>query len=102
MNSATVKLFLTLLWLVSAVGLLAHDLATSRAVTLPFGRWQMPLAWLCLVLTAFNFVRWYSARSPVRPQSRPYDRRRHREPVADEPDPNFRLDEPPETSRRGT
>jgi hypothetical protein len=102
MNSASVKLFLTLLWLVPGVALLVHDLTSGRAIARPFGRWQVPLAWLCLSLAAFNFVHWYVTRSWVKAPSWFNDRRRHREPVVDEPDPNFRFEEPPDAPRRET
>jgi len=98
MNSAAVKLFLTLLWLVPGLGFLVHDLITGRPVAVPMGRWQLPLAWICLLLAAFNFVRWWSVRSRVdlRPQ---LSRRGRREPTG-EPDPAFRFDDPPSSEVR--
>lgn len=101
MNSAAVKLFLTLLWLVPGLALLIHDLATGPPVAVPIGGWQLPLAWICLVLAAFNFVRWWAARARINLSPRLSDRRRRRD-SAGEPDPAFRFDKPPGPTGRET
>jgi hypothetical protein len=96
MNPSAVKLFLALLWLVPGVGLLAHDVATGQAIVLPIGRWSVPLSVPCLVLAAFNFVRWWLGRSRVTARRSPLvHHRRPRGDAASEPNPAFRFDDPP-------
>jgi uncharacterized membrane protein len=93
MNSAAVKLFLTLFWLVPGLALLVHDLVTGQPTAVPMGRWQLPFAWICLLLAAFNFVRWWSARSRDQTARQAAVRQRPRKPTG-EPDPAFRFDDP--------
>jgi len=96
MNSAALKLFLALLWLIPGVGFLCHDVVTGRTIGLPLGEWRLPLAVPCLLLAAFNFVRWWAARSrrPVEVTVAARRRRAATESPA-EPDPAFRFDDPP-------
>jgi hypothetical protein len=100
MNPTSIKLFLTLLWFVSGVGFLIHDLWTGHVIGLPFAGTQIPLWVPFLLFAAFNFVRWWAMKSraitPPAPRHRP-----HRRQPEGEPDPTFRFDEPPpeETGR---
>jgi hypothetical protein len=92
MDLAWTKLFLALLWLLPGVGLLALEWAIGRVVAVPVGGRQVPLAWPCLLLGAFNLARWYAARR--RPAARRPPRRERRREAAAEPDSAFRFDEP--------
>jgi hypothetical protein len=95
-NPSSVKLFLALLWLIPGVGFLAHDLWTGHSIAMPLGAWRLPLAVPCLVLAAFNGVRWWTARSrPTTNSSLPPRRRRPRGDSNAEPDPTFQFDRPP-------
>jgi hypothetical protein len=93
MNPSAIRLFLALLWFAPGVGFLVHDLWTGQILGVPFGRWTLPFAVLCLILAAFNFVRWWAGRSRPTPLT---FRPRHVQRSDDdaEPDPTFRFDEP--------
>jgi hypothetical protein len=104
MNPSAVKLFLTLLWFVTGIVLLARDLWTGRVVGVPFGRWHVPLAVPCLVLAAYNFARWWSLRSRAAAASPPLNLRGRRQPRRDPeagPDSAFRFDDPPGPAEGG-
>ncbi|HEY1381946.1 MAG TPA: hypothetical protein VGF55_34425 [Gemmataceae bacterium] len=104
MNPSAVKLFLTLLWLVTGIALLARDLWTGRVLGFPFGRWLLPLAVPCLVLAAYNFARWWSIRSYAAAGSSPRSRRARRPQEGDagaESNPAFQFGDPPEPADRG-
>lgn len=94
MNPSAVKLFLALLWLVGGIAFLGHDLWTGQILGVPFGQWTMPFAALCMILAAYNFVRWRAGRSRLRALTF-RARRVHRSDDVSEPDPNFRFDESP-------
>jgi hypothetical protein len=99
MNPAAVRLFLTLLWLVAGVALLVHDLWTGRVIGMPFGQWQMPFWIPCLLIAAFDFVRWWTVRCRATPP-RVLRCRRPREGNSEsEPNPAFRFDEPSDPPR---
>src|SRR5262245_39213531 len=95
MNPSAVKLFLTLLWLVAGVGFLVHDLVSDHSFALPFGQWRLPLWVPCLLLAAFNFLRWRSNRTTMSRSPEWLGRRRQARPTSVEPDPTFNFDEPP-------
>jgi hypothetical protein len=97
MNPSHLKLFLALLWLVPGVVFLAFDLLTGQTHGLLFAGRRLPIAWVFLLLGAFNLLRWWVIRSkPYQPRSLFERRRGRRRRAADtEPDPHFRFDEPP-------
>lgn len=96
MNPSSVRLFLTFLWLVPGVALLVHDVWTGWVTGIPFGGRTLPLWVVCLILAAFNFVRWWAARPRIADgPSRLVHHRRPRDESGQEPNPAFRFDEPP-------
>jgi len=100
MNPSSVKLFLTLLWLIPGVGLLLHDVWTGRTLGVPFGQSSVPLAVPCLILAAFNVLRWWSLRSrPMGGSSPRVHHRRPREESQAAVDLTFQFDDPPAGSR---
>ncbi len=101
--------FLALLWLIAAIVLLAyeHYLGDTR-FRFRMGNISFSAAWLMLLLTLYNFARWWSDRSyraerraeRVRRENLEW-RSRFPEP-AGPPDPNFNFtDGPPPAPERG-
>jgi hypothetical protein len=94
MNPRGIRLFLALLWFIPGVGLLVHGYWTGDALDIRFGRWQVPLAAPFLLMSAFNFFRWWASRIPSAKRT-PFRQRRHPTGSESEPNPAFRFDEPP-------
>lgn len=99
------NLILGLLWLLGAVGLFAYEFATGEVKFRI--RWlNVSSAWLLLLLAAYNFARWYSARSS-RDQDAATDyvararlhQAQRRERV--DPDPTFDFTDKPDPPRPG-
>ncbi len=80
---------LTYIWLVAGVGLIIHDNFAGNAA------WTIPgvgisVGWLCLLLAAYNFMRWWSRRMDIANRVPRRHYLRHPPPVRREPpDPNF-------------
>jgi hypothetical protein len=96
------SLYLGLFWLFAGTAMLAHDWATGGKQFRILGT-DLSLGWICLVLAAYNLVRWYYVRSSRRDLGSAEDEferrrealRRRRQPA--EPDRTFDFsDRPPE------
>jgi hypothetical protein len=55
------NLILGILWLAGAIALFAYEMVTGRSL-MRFQALNISSAWILLLLAAWNFVRWYSAR----------------------------------------
>jgi hypothetical protein len=91
MNLPGIKLALAGLWLLPGVIFLILDWAGGPTVALPVAGRQIPLAWPFIVLGLFNLLRWWTSRTPRAPDW--IERRRPRNEIRGEPDPNFRFEE---------
>jgi hypothetical protein len=88
-------LFMTILWLVVAVGLFVWNAQNpGRGLFLP--RTEVSLGWFGLAASAYNLVRWLSRRAEARASREAFAAEsRRRENVREiarkyqEPDPNF-------------
>jgi hypothetical protein len=96
-------LILAIIWLVVGVGLIIHDsYAGNDGWFIPGLGWSA--GWVCLLLSAYNFLRWWSRRQSRRSREDEYrarlqqrNYRRHPPPVRREPpDPNFNFTDEPE------
>ncbi|MGL4554448.1 MAG: hypothetical protein ACRC33_25070 [Gemmataceae bacterium] len=93
------NLGLAILWLLAGVGVMAYEAAVGPLRLRLFG--TVSAGWFCLVLSAYNFVRWYARRSAradeqaERLVEAARSRRRADRP-RDDPDPTFDFtDRPP-------
>lgn len=109
MDNTFMNFFLALLWLIAAIVLLVyeHYLGDTR-FRFRVGDSTFSVAWLMLLLTLYNFARWWSSRAHRSERRAERIRRenqewRHRFPEpAGPPDPNFNFtDAPPAVPDRG-
>jgi hypothetical protein len=56
------NLVLGILWLLGAIGVFGYEAATGKALGRIRG-FDISTGWFLLILAAWNFVRWYSARA---------------------------------------
>ena len=94
MNPAAIRLFLTLLWLITGLGFLALDFWSGRVIGVQFGQWRMPFWIPCLIIAAFDFIRWRTARNRVARGPILRGRRAGRHYPESVVNPEFRFDEP--------
>jgi hypothetical protein len=100
-NGSMFSFMLGCVWLICGVGLLVYQaLSPDRPLTMHVAGTSISPGWIMLVLSAYNFIRWWSRRAPRSvPRDSPaaYPRQRIRrieEPT--ERDPNFIFtDDPP-------
>ena len=92
-------LLLAIVWLAAGVALIVYDNYTGDSAWVIRGLGWSP-GWLMLLLSAYNFMRWWSRRTALAGREMQLKRRhylRHPPPVRREPpDPNFNFtDDPP-------
>jgi hypothetical protein len=93
---------LAIVWLVAGVALIIYDNYTGNSAWVVRGLGWSP-GWLMLLMSAYNFVRWWSRRQNRASHDAEYraslERRRYRgdvPPVRREaPDPNFNFSDTP-------